>query len=178
LVTNSRQLFLQALKDEYNAQFELSNALEGKSGRLITVCGIFIPLLFGFSSSLIEKANSNPNVESFLTILLVISLSIAVASIFFSLLALRIKPYSHAFLPDDFFDKDTGILDKEEVKKYGDKDEQEIYDEMIEDYLESNKHNKEVNHNKAYNIKISQYLFLISLGIVPVLVTVFFYSIW
>ena len=145
---NTKQLFLQELKDEYNAQFELSNALEGKSGRLITVCGIFIPLLFGFSSSLIDEIQDNPILESFLTILLVISLAVAVASIFYSILALRIRSYSHAFLPYDFFDKVTGELDKEEVKEYGNKNEQELYDEMIEDYLESNKHNLKINHDK------------------------------
>jgi hypothetical protein len=169
LATNSKELFFQELKEEYHAQFELSNALEGKSGRLITVCGIFIPLLFGFSSSAIPRTPDNPNLETLFIGLLATSITSAVASIFFSMFALRVKSYSHAFLHHDFYD-DSGKLDKEKIKKYQNQDEATFYDEMIGEYLESNKHNLEVNHNKAQKIKISQYLFLGSLAIVPVLV--------
>ena len=52
---NNRERFLDELKGEYDKQFELKARIEGKAGSLLTVCGITIPLLFGFSSFLIEK---------------------------------------------------------------------------------------------------------------------------
>lgn len=176
MAINSKRLFFQELKDEYNAQFELSNALEAKGSRLTTVCGIFIPLIFGFSSSLFDKTIANTDPLSLLTGLLVTSLILAVASIFYSILAIRIKPYSHAFLPHDFYDKVTGELNQKEVKKYGDQDEDAFYDEMIVEYLESNTYNLKTNKVKARNIKFAQYLFLASLAIVPFLVMISFYS--
>ena len=111
-MTNSKQLFFQELKDEYNAQFALSDALEGKSGQLITVCGIFIPLLFGFSSLIFDNATADPIMTIYLTILLVLSISLAVLSIFFCTWALGIRSYTHAFLPDSF------LVEKKQIRNW------------------------------------------------------------
>lgn len=173
MAANSKNLFFQELKDEYNAQFELSNVLAGKSSQLITVSGIFIPLLFGFSSFLIDSTDENANLISFLKALLLIALILAAASIFFSTWAIRTQSYRHSFLPDSFFIKDE--LNQEEIKEFGGRDADKFYDEMIQEYLESNKHNLKTNDRKARNIMISEYLFLIALVIVPLIVSMSFY---
>lgn len=173
MATNSKQLFFQELKDEYDAQFELSNALEGKSGQLITVGGIFIPLVFGFSSLLVNRTNIDPNLVLSLQILMVITLSFAVSSIYFSTLAIRIQFYRHSFLPHSFFAED-GELNQREIKEFAERDAEEFYDEMIGEYLESNKYNLERNYEKARKIVIAEWLFLIALAIVPVLVAISF----
>ena len=110
----------------------------------------------------------------YLTILLVLSISLAVLSIFFCTWALGIRSYTHAFLPDSFFsgEKANQKLDHKAVKEFAERDEDGFYDEMIEEYLESNKENKETNHGKAKKIKIGQYLFLAALAIVPILVAI------
>ena len=173
MATNSKQLFFQELKDEYNSQFELSNALEAKSGQLITVGGIFIPLVFGFSSLLAGKTGIDPNLALALQILMVISLSFAVASIFFSTVAIRIQFYRHSFLPYSFYSED-GELNQREIKEFGDQDAEKFYDEMIGEYLESNKYNLERNDEKAHKIVIAEWLFLIALAIVPALIAMSF----
>lgn len=171
--TNSKQLFFQELKDEYNAQFVLSNGLEGKSGQLITVCGIFIPLVFGFSSLLVNRTHIDPNMTLSLQILMILSLSFAVASIFISILAIRIQFYRHSFLPYSFYTED-GELNQSEIKEFGERDDQKFYDEMIGEYLESNKYNLKRNDEKARKIVIAEWLFLIALAIVPALIAVSF----
>ena len=173
MATNSKELFFQELKDEYNAQFALSDALEGKSGQLITVGGIFIPLVFGFSSLLVGKTGLDFNLALSLQILMVISLSLAVASIFFSVRALRIQFYRHSLLPHSFYTED-GKLNQREINQFGAQDVDDFYHEMIEEYLESNKYNLERNDKKARKIAIAESLFLIALAIVPALIAVSF----
>jgi hypothetical protein len=163
-------LFYQELKDEYNAQFGLSDALETKSGQIITVCGIFIPLLFGFSAIKIDSA-ADPWGTIF-TILLIISISLAGGSIFFCTWALRVRSYTHAFLPESFYN--GGAIDQTEVSNFGNQTEDAFYDEMILEYLASNTDNIKANASKSTRVKVGLYLFVAALAIVPVLVGISF----
>jgi len=178
LSSNSKELFVEALKAEYNAQFELKNSLEAKSGQLITVCGIVIPLLFGFSSLLVDKSFNKQVLLFSLEVVLVIIITLEAASIFLSVWALRIQIYRHAFLPNAFFteDKKGRLIDlvEKEVNEFGKKDSEEIYDILIKEFLLSNKENLYQNDIKATKIQIAQYLFLIGLAMVPILVGILF----
>jgi len=170
-LTNSKQLFFQELKDEYRVEFERSDDLEGKSGRLITVCGIFIPLLFGFSSVIIDKGDPTHIMILPLAILLVISLSLAVACIYFCTSALRVRDYTIVFPSDSFLDS-HGELNSKEISEFGERNEEGFYDEMIEEYLLTNDQNFKLNNQKAQKLKIAQDLFIGGLAIVPVLVII------
>jgi hypothetical protein len=172
LATNSKDLFFRELKDEYSAQFELNNALEAKSGQLIMVCGIVIPLLFGFSSFLIDRIDNNNAFVLYLQIVLVVILAIITSSIFFSVWTLKIQLYKHAFLPYAFYI--DGKLNQAMIKKFGEKDVEETYYLMIEKYLEANKQNLKLNKKKARKIQLAQYLFLIGLAFIPILVAISF----
>lgn len=165
---NNKQLFLQELKDQYNAQFERSDALEAKTGQLITVCGIFIPLLFGFSSVVIDRADNNDTMALPLAALVVVSLSLAVACIFFCAWALRIRDYQHVVPSESFFDNQRK-LNKQEITKFVEQEEEAYYDKMIEDYLLSTDENFKTNDEKGGKVRIAQFMFLGGLAIVPIL---------
>lgn len=50
IIMNNRERFVDELYGEYDKQFEVKEWIEGKPDNLLTICGITIPLLFGFSS--------------------------------------------------------------------------------------------------------------------------------
>jgi hypothetical protein len=52
---DTKEAFLEELRGQYDKEFDLKERIEGKAGNLLTISGITIPLLFGFSSFLIEK---------------------------------------------------------------------------------------------------------------------------
>jgi hypothetical protein len=174
LTSPSKDLFLEELRRQYDTQLELKNSIESKSSYLITVCGIIIPLIFGFGSFLIERIDKTYYYLPLLETLLFLALSLNMAAIIYLVQALRIKRYRYSFLGNNFFDKD-GNFREEQLNKY--KDDNNItkfQNVMIKEYLLCIRNNHYLNEEKTNKIKMGQYLFEIGVGIVPVLLALVF----
>jgi glucan phosphoethanolaminetransferase (alkaline phosphatase superfamily) len=173
LVSDSKKVFFQELKDEYTSRHESNNQLVAKSSQLITVCRIFVPLLFAFSSLLIGRTAVSSYLTFVLQSVLLISLSFAVASIFFSTWAIRIRSYYKPIKPDYFFKGE--ILDGSMINRISELNDEQFYDNMIATYLDANRYNLQKDAEGKHKIVIAEFLFVIALAIVPVLVAITFF---
>jgi hypothetical protein len=70
----TNKLFLQELKDQYEKEFELKDALEGKANNILTISGLVATLLFGFGSFMIDKLGSSYEFLIPVTILLIMGI--------------------------------------------------------------------------------------------------------
>ena len=171
---NSVDEFLDELKNQYNRQHDIKNSLENKSSFLITVCGIVIPLLFGIGVFVIEKIDSNNYpLLIFLKVILGLIIGMNILAIVIAVLSTRIKKYQAPFLHSIFFTNSSNI-NNSEVKSYTNLEQKEFNEKLIEQYLHSNKHNFEVNEKMTKYIRIGQYVFIISLVLVPILIAILF----
>lgn len=174
MTSPSKELFLEELRRQYDTQLELKNAIESKSSYLITVCGIIIPLLFGFGSFLIESIDKSYYFLPLLEILLFLALSLNMAAIIYLVIALRIKQYRYSFLGRNFFDENGNFRD-DQLNAY--KDDQNLTKfqvVMIKEYLLCIRNNHYLNEEKTNKIKVGQTLFEIGVAIVPVLLALVF----
>ena len=165
--------FLDELNKQHNRELDLKQSLENKSNSLLTVCGIIIPLLFGFGIFVIEKIPQSYSLLNVAEALLISVLVLNIITIFFAVWATKICNYKYPFLHSNFFD-DNCCLKKSVIKEYTDSKEDEFNDMLIEEYLQSNKFNYDTNEKKAKYIRIGQYIFIISLSLVPILIVMLF----
>ena len=174
MTTNSVDFFLEELRRQYDTQFDLKNSLESKSSYLITVCGIIIPLLFGFGSFLIERIDKSYYYLLPLEILIFLAISLNLAAIIFLVQAFRIKQYRYSFLGNNFFNK-NGTFNADQLTKYQDnKNITNFQTLMIKEYLLCINENHFRNEEKAGKIRIGQWLFTFGVGFVPVILALVF----
>jgi len=167
---STNKLFLQELKDQYQKEFELKDALEGKANNLLTISGLVATLLFGFGSFLIDKLGSTYEFLIPVTILLIMGIVGNVVSIFWSVLAFKIRPYKYSMPYDHFFNKD-GSFNEKHVEEYRDEKDVEVFtNTLVDTYLTCNRHNRLQNASKAFKIKIAQWFFFGSIIIVPIVI--------
>jgi hypothetical protein len=79
---DNRERFFEEVKREYDKQFDIKERIEDKASTLLTICGIVIPLLFGFSSFLIEKMDKQYDYLELVKILITIGIFATIVSIF------------------------------------------------------------------------------------------------
>ena len=160
-------------EDKPEREFDLKNSLENKSNSLITVSGIIIPLLFGFGTFLIEKSSINYPLIDVIKYMLISILVLNIMTIILSIWASKIRNYKYPFLHSKFFDDDCCIQDSV-IKKYSDSDADQFSDMLIKEYLKCNKYNYGVNDKKAKYIRAGQIIFIVSLGVIPILIFLLF----
>lgn len=163
-------LFLQELKEQYGKEFELTQALEGKSSNLLTVSGLVATLLFGFGSFMVDKFDATYEMITPVTIFLMIGIIGNIISIFWSVMAFRIRDYQIAMHFDHFFNID-GSLNEQSVAEYRDEADVEVFtNTLVDTYLICNRHNGLENSAKANKIKYSFWSFMGSIITVPVVI--------
>jgi hypothetical protein len=163
--------FLRELKDEYDELIEDKQSLNQKSTLLITTAGLFIPLLFGFNTFLIEKIDKSYELIILIELLLASIFFINIISIYLSSKAFLEGRYRIPFHHSTFYTED-GEFNKESIELFKNAKEDEFNDTMIHSYLRCNKENFKVNERRGKKILVSQYLFLLSLVFVFLIVLV------
>jgi len=124
------------LKTQYEKEFEIKNSLETKANYNLAASGIIVGLLFTFGTSLLDPSKTILNIHCIVALLL-LSIGVFVSSIICSVLALRIRDYYFAFLPNYFYlDKDT--FNEEKKNEYKNMDYSLYLTKMIDIYLRSN----------------------------------------
>jgi hypothetical protein len=171
---SSFSIFLDELNKQHNKEFDLKQSLENKSTSLLTVCGIIIPLLFGFGLFSMKEIEPTYSLLNIVKGLLISVLVLNIVSIFFAIWSSRIRNYRYPFLHSNFFDDDC-CLKKDVIKEYTDSKDDEFKGMLIEEYLKSNNFNYKVNEKKAKYIKIGQIIFIISLSLIPILISIIFF---
>jgi hypothetical protein len=76
--------FFDELNKQHNKELDLKQSLENKSNSLLTVCGIIIPLLFGFGLFSIREIESTYSLLTISKGLLIAVLVLNIISIFFA----------------------------------------------------------------------------------------------
>lgn len=170
---NSVNIFLDELNKQNNREFDSKNSLENKSNSLITVGGIVIPLWFGFGIFIIEKIDRNYPLLGLSEGLLGFIIVLNIIAIVFAVLSAKIRDYEYPFLHFNFFDNKSEI-DVSSIKEYTDSEPMKFNEFLIKQYLSCNKSNFEINEKKAKYIKIGQYVFIVSLVLVPILIAMLF----
>jgi len=133
---DNKERFLGELKTQYEKQFEIKNSLETKANYNLAASGIIVGLLFTFGTSLLDPSKTILNIHCIVALLL-LSIGVFVSSIICSVLALRIRDYYFAFLPNYFYlDKDT--FNEEKKNEYKNMDYSLYLTKMIDIYLRSN----------------------------------------
>jgi len=164
----SNTLFLQELKEQYEKEFEITDALEGKASNLLTVAGLVATLLFGFGSFMVDKFDSTYVMITPVTILLIIGIVGNVTSIFWSVMVFKIRDYQVAMHPKHFFDQ-QGNINEQKVEVYRDEqDENVVTDTLIDTYLKCIRINSLRNEEKAGKIKYAFWSFLGSIITAPI----------
>jgi len=133
---DNKERFLGELKTQYEKEFEIKNSLETKANYNLAASGIIVGLLFTFGTSLLDPSKTILNIHCIVALLL-LSIGVFVSSIICSVLALRIRDYYFAFLPNYFYlDKDT--FNEEKKNEYKNMDYSLYLTKMIDIYLRSN----------------------------------------
>lgn len=168
---DNREKFLEELKCQYEKEFEIKNSLETKANYNLASSGIVVGLLFTFGVALLQTFREISNIN-YIIALLLFSIGFFVTSVFFSVLALRIKDYYFAFLHDYFYTEEN-TLNEQTINEYKNMDSEKFFDKRIELYLRANKYNYTENENKATRIEIAHWLFLGGIGLILITILIF-----
>ncbi len=170
----ANEKFLDELKTQYEKEFELKTTLETKANYNLVSAGVVVGLLFGFGATVLDGIDVVPNISLVLSSLLV-GIILFVASILFSVLALRIKVYYYASTHEHFYNEE-GMLDEEVINEFRNMDTDKFLDDRIHTYLRANKSNSVENDYKASKVNVAHWLFVFAIITVPITVLIFIFS--
>jgi hypothetical protein len=170
-LSNSKKEFLSELKAQYEKEFELKNSLENKANYLLVASGVVAGLLFSFGANLSDEF-SKSIYFGYVIASLVSGISLFVAAILCSALALRIRLYRYATVHIIFY-HDDGTFNEDNKTAYVEMEEDEFLDNRIDEYLKSNKRNFEENEYKASKISIAHAIFFSGMATVPITISLF-----
>jgi hypothetical protein len=144
-----KDVVLNEMRKSYEVQLDLKQNLESKAKNIITVSGLVVTLLFGFSSFLLK---SPIQVEwlNYCYLLTFISIIFSIIALACSLHSLRIREYSFVMSENNLED----IVDKLKTLRIG-----ECLDRLIDSYMFSIKLNTLTN-NRIASIITTSHLFL------------------
>jgi hypothetical protein len=147
------RLMLEELRLEFEREMDLKKTLEGKATSMITIAGIIVTLLFGFttfsSSSLHNIITQSLGIPLHFILIGVIG---CIFSIGFSLWSIKLSNYAIVSTLEYFFDKE-GKRNEEEIAKYIDAEENQIIGGIISAYLNTNNIVSTENSKKAIKVK-------------------------
>jgi hypothetical protein len=106
---------------------------------------------------------------------LLVGIILFVASILFSVLALRIKIYQYASTHEYFYNEE-GMLDEDEINEYKNMVSDTFLDNRIHTYLRANKSNSTENEYKASKVNVAHWLFVFAMITVPITILIFIFS--
>jgi hypothetical protein len=174
---DNRERFFEEVKREYDKQFDIKERIEGKASTLLTICGIVIPLLFGFSSFLIEKMDKQYDYLELVKILITIGIFATIVSIFSILLLFRTKIYFDSINVDKIFKVDVDNKpDMTEINKIISKQDDEYLNHRIFLHIACIKKNGKNNDGKAKLLRIAQWIFGIGMTTIPVTVGILLFN--
>lgn len=165
---DSDDSFLQELKDQYDRQFEIKRDLETKANNIMTISGTVGTLLFGFGVFLVDKLGSRYDFITAISVILIVGVGANVVAIAMSARAFGIRQYRFVIDPTSFY-KD-GKLNENEINDYRSMKKTDFYETFIWDYLKCIKHNFQINCHKGSLIVPSQWFFIVSVMIIPVII--------
>src|SRR5215212_6305139 len=102
------RLMLEELRLEFEREMDLKKTLEGKATSMITIAGIIVTLLFGFttfSSSFLDNIIQSFSIPLVYFILILIGVIGCIGSIGISLWSIKLRPYAIPSTLEHFFDK-------------------------------------------------------------------------
>jgi hypothetical protein len=165
---DSEDLFLQELKDQYDRQFEIKRDLETKANNVMTISGTVGTLLFGFGTFLVDKLGPRYDFITAISVVLIVGVAANIVAIAMSARAFGIRQYRFAVDPTGFFN--AGGLNENEINDYRNMSKTDFYETFIWDYLKCIKHNFRINCDKASLIVPSQWFFIVSVIMIPIII--------
>lgn len=169
--------FLEAVKNQYEKEFEAIKNIDGKANSMIATAGTVTGLLFGFGTFLITNIITNYQFISYAIGLLIIAIVSNVFAVFLCILSSRIRDYQFVAKHYPFFKRDGySRAIRRAAQNYNEeylrrlKDAPNLREILVKSYLSCNKLNHEINEIRARKVLWAQTIFLISLIIFPILV--------
>jgi hypothetical protein len=169
---SSKDLFVEELRNSYQKGWEVKATLETKANNIITISGTVATLLFGFGSLFLESLNPDYQLLSVFIGLLMIGIIASVIAIICGGLSFRIRTYDVPVGPDYFSGKPEKI---DEFKKAT---SDTFNNTMISAYLKCMNQNNDENERKVKYISPAQWLFFISMIVVPILLGVVLHAVY
>ena len=167
--------FLGEIKEQYTRSLQNRANLDSKANNLTSMSGMIVTLLMGFGIFMMQMLNPDYVFYNLPLIFLVIGIILVIASIVLATLSYRLKTINYPTGPKLFFNKD-GKYNEERIMKFIKSEKSDFYERKIKDYLTAIKINNNVNDGKVKRIKISQWLFLFGMGIIPIIVIVLIHA--
>lgn len=179
--------FLNEIKLQFNNEIDLKKNADTKSQNIITISGVVTSIIFGSGVLLITRMK--PEYDFFLHTLVLVALVLVLnlLAILLAVISARIQAYKYVMAHEDFFTtkgytdeviKNGKNFDQEEIKKYKTMDITQFNNELIDYYLEANKHNTEQNFRKIKNIQFSYYIFLAGISLVILILISVIYAVY
>jgi hypothetical protein len=169
--TSTRELFVEELKKSYDKGWEVKNALENKANNMITISGTVATLLFGFGSLFLKNLNPNYQLLPLFIVFLMAGIITSVVAILLSSLSFRLRIYEIPIGPD-FFTNNKNLIDD-----YKTAPRDKFNNTMITAYLRCIKQNHTINESKVKFISTAQWLFIVSMIIIPILLGIVLHAI-
>ena len=157
-----KHIILNEIRNSYQIQFDLKRNLESKATNAITVSGLIITLLFGFSTFLIKGPIQMVWLQYFYVLVLA-SIILSIIALLYALRSLRIIEYSYVLVDSYVNGPKLQVVDALMVP-----DNDSALDNLIYSYVASIKINSFQNGRNADYIsrsQISLFIAIISIGV-------------
>jgi hypothetical protein len=184
LMPEEKRYLLHELRLQNDKEFDEKKNLDSKSSNIASYSVTFTVLLFGFGSFLLDKIETtNSMLFALLTIILVVSIILAIIAVVFSVRAFRLRDYWYVMIHIGFFREaklpnDTqkwyDYLDTKEIESWiKDFPRREDYEDfMVREHLVALRANSLNNDNKdAWNNK-AQLIFVLAVCMIPLILLV------
>lgn len=138
-----KEIILNEIKNSYQQELEAKQVLETKAERIITISGIILAILFGFST--INFTNGDNNLISKIGYMgIIVSIILLVVTIWYGFRISKVTKY--IFMLSD--DKKEKKLIEESIEKYEKMSLDNLINSLINDYVVATKYNSWLNSIK------------------------------
>jgi len=160
--------FSEALKTEYDREFEVKERLDNKASNMITFSGATAAIFMGFGTFLLKDISTpNPILMGFSVLALLIGLGFIIKTIIHAINASRIVEYSSVMIHSTFLD-DDGKPKRDIIKAYRNAPTRVFSGRLAKDYLGANYDNAKENAKKAVSLKEAQFAFRNAVVTIPI----------
>jgi uncharacterized membrane protein YbhN (UPF0104 family) len=156
-------IILDEVKKSYEREFDLKKNLENKATNVITISGLIVTLLFGFTTFLSQNS-FHPQWFHYVTIFF--SAGFAVIALGFSLWALKIRKYVYVSSENR---EEKDYLD-DRISEYKTCGKDELISRLIDVYMIAIKINTWRNKRNAYHVLRSQMCLSIAISTIVVII--------
>lgn len=175
--TEGKDVLLAEIRKSFETQLDLKKNLESKATNTITVSGLIITLLFGFSTFLLKGPLQS---ENYYYIPILLSIILSIIALLCALRSLRITEYSYVLIDNQV----NGPKLQDVVDQLMRLDNDSRLERLIDSYVASIKINSFQNQRNAGYISVSQTLLFvailsigvtIALVVIPFILKIFFH---